>query len=206
MRMPYRPSRVAALALAFAVWWPPGMVPAQPATQNQALIDAVRSDPAAAPQLTAREVAAGAPDNAPPIVGDVVGALPTDRLLPLAPSVVSAAIAALPAPQRAPQAPAIACAAIRAVPAEQQPAVVVPIVAAAAAMAPTASPRIVACATEAVPESAAAIIAAVGLPPVQPEVLSTATAPQPGSSIGRDILFQPKPPQAQQTCASPPCP
>jgi hypothetical protein len=205
MIKPYDPSCVAALALALAVLGTPGTVPAQPASQHQALIDAVSSNPADAPRLTAQEIVAGEPGSASPIVGEVVRALPPGQRQSLAPRVVSAAIAALPAPQRAPQAPAIACAAIRAVPAEEQRAVVVPIVAAAAAMAPTASPRIVACATDAVPELAAAIIAAAGLPQVQPEVLSTATAPQPGTSIGRDILFQLQS-QSQQTCASPPCP
>jgi hypothetical protein len=200
-----RPSRGAALSLALFVLWTPGMAPAQPATRNQVLIDAVTSNPADAPRLAAQEVVAGGPDSAPPIVGDVVHALPPDRRLSLAPRVVSAAIAALPAPQRAPQAPAIACAAIRAVPADEQPAVVVPIVAAAAAMAPTASPRIVACATDAVSGSSAAIIAAAGLASVQPDVLSTPSAPQPGTSIGRDILLQTQPRQIL-TCASPPCP
>jgi hypothetical protein len=198
----YLSSSVAALSLALAILAMPGTVPAQP---NQALIDAVTSNPADAPRLTAQEVVAGDPYNAPPIVADVVRALPPAQRLSLAPRVVSAAIAALPRPQRAPQAPAIACAAIRAVPAEEQGAVVVPIVAAAAAMAPTAGPRIVACATDAVPGSAEAIIAAAGLPRVQPEVLSTATSPLPDSSIGRDIRFQSQS-QPQQTCASPPCP
>jgi hypothetical protein len=203
MLKPHGPSCVAALSLALAVLVTPGTVPAQPASKNQALIDAVTSNPADAPRLTAQEVVAGDPDSAPPIVGEVVRALPPGQRLSLAPRVVSAAIAALPAPQRAPQASAIACAAIGAVPAEEQRAVVIPIVATAAAMAPTASPRIVACATDAVPESAAAIIAAAELPQIQPEVLSTATAPQPSTSIGRDILFQSQP---RQTCASPPCP
>ena len=200
-----RPCRVAALSLALVVLWTPGMAPAQPATPNQVLIDAVTSNPADAPRLAAQEVVAGGPDSAPPIVRDVVRVLPPDKRLSLAPRVVSAAIAALPAPQRAPQAPAIACAAIGAVPAEEQGAVVVPIVAAAAAMAPTAGPRIVACATDAVPASAAAILAAAGLASVQPEVLSTPTAPQPAISIGRDILFQTQPRQTV-ICASPPCP
>jgi hypothetical protein len=197
--------RAAALSLALVVWWAPGMAPAQPATPNQVLIDAVTSNPADAPRLAAQEIAAGGPDSAPPIVSDVVRVLPRDLRLSLAPRVVSAAIAALPARQRAPQAPAIACAAIGAVPADEQAAVVVPIVAAAAAMAPTASPRIVACATDAVPASAAAIIAAAGLASVQPEVLSTPTAPQPATSIGRDVLLQTQPRQTV-ICASPPCP
>lgn len=199
------PSRVAALFLALVLLWAPGMAPAQPAPPNQVLIDAVTSNPANAPRLAAQEVVAGGPDSAPPIVRDVVGALPADQQVSLAPRVVSAAIAALPAPQRAPQAPDIACAAIGAVPADERAAVVVPIVAAAAAMAPTASPRIVACATDAVPASAAAIIAAAGLASVQPEVLSTPTAPQPSTSIGRDILLQAQPRQSV-ICASPPCP
>jgi hypothetical protein len=199
MRVPFRLSRVAILALALTLLWSPGAVPAQ--TQNQVLIAAVTSNPVDAPRLTAQEVVAGAPDSAPSIVSDVVGALPWDKRQPVVPLVVSAAIAALPAPQRAPQAPAIACAAIRALPAEERAALVVPIVAAAAAMAPTAGPQIVACATDAVPASAAAIIAAAGLAQIQPEVLSSTTTPQPGSSIGRDIQSQ-----SQQTCASPPCP
>ena len=205
MYMAYRPSSVVALALALAVCWPPGPVPAQPAVPNQALIDAVTSNPADAPRLTAQEVVAGGINSAPPIVSDVIRALPSEQRQSVAPRVVSAAIGALPTPQRAPQAPAIACAAILAAPVEEQGALVVPIVAAAAAMAPTASPRIVACATDAVPASAAAIIAAAGLAQIQPEVLSSASAPQPGSSIGRDIKFQAQP-QSRQTCASPPCP
>jgi hypothetical protein len=205
MRMPCRPSRVATVALALALLWSPGLVPAQQATPNQVLIAAVAGNPADAPRLTAQEVAAGAPDSAPSIVSDVVGALPSDQRQSVVPRVVSAAIAALPPPQRAPQAPAIVCAAIRALLAEERDPLVVPIVAAAAAMAPTASPRIVACATDAVPAMAAAIIAAAGLTQIQPEVLSSASAPQPGSSIGRDIQFRAQP-QAQQTCASPPCP
>ena len=199
MRMPCRPSRVATLALALALLWSPGAVPAK--TQNQALIAAVTSNPVDAPRLTAQEVVAGGPDSAAPIVSDVVGAIPSEQRKPVVPRVVSAAIAALPAPQRAPQAPAVACAAIRALPVEEQPGLVVPIVAAAVAMAPTARPQIVACATEAVPASAAAIIAAAGLAQIQPEVLSSSTTPQPGTSIGRDIQSQ-----SQQTCASPPCP
>ena len=204
MRMPCRPSRVATLALALALLWSPAVVPAQPATQNQVLIAAVTSNPVDAPRLTAQEVVAGGPDGAAPIVSDVVGAIPSEQRKPVVPRVVSAAIAALPAPQRAPQAPAIACAAIRALPVEEQPGLVVPIVAAAVAMAPTARPQIVACATEAVPASAAAIIAAAGLAQIQPEVLSSSTTPQPGTSIGRDIQFKAQP--QSQTCASPPCP
>ena len=192
-----------AFSLVLAVLLMSGMVAAQPAPQSRALIDAVTGNPADAPRLTAQEIVAGSPESAIPIVRDVVGALPYDQRLAVAPRVVSAAIAALPAPQRAARAPAIACAAIAAVPADQQGALVVPIVAAAAAMAPAAGPRIAACATEAVPDKAAAILAAAGLQ--QREVLSTATTPLPGSSIGRDILFQP---QLRQnlTCASPPCP
>ena len=198
-------SCIRALSLALAVLVMSGMAAAQPAPQSRALIDAVTGNPADAPRLTAQEIVAGSPESAIPIVRDVVGALPYDLRPSVAPRVVSAAIAALPAPQRAPRAPAIACSAIGAAPAEQQAALVVPIVAAAAAMAPTASPRIVACATDAVPAQAAAIIAAAGLASVQPEVLSAPTAPQPSTSIGRDILFQTQP-QQSLTCASPPCP
>ena len=192
-----------AFSLVLAVLLMSGMVAAQPAPQSRTLIDAVTGNPADAPRLTAQEIVAGSPESAIPIVRDVVGALPYDQRLAVAPRVVSAAIAALPAPQRAARAPAIACAAIAAVPADQQGALVVPIVAAAAAMAPAAGPRIAACATEAVPDKAAAILAAAGLQ--QREVLSTATTPLPGSSIGRDILFQPQQPQ-NLICASPPCP
>jgi hypothetical protein len=166
------------------------------------LINAVTSNPAAAPQLTAQEVAAGAPDGAALIAGDVVGVLPPGQRLVLAPRVVSAAIAALTAPQRGPQAPSIACAAIRAVPAGEQQAAVPAIVAAAVGMAPSARLQIAACATEAVPELAAAI-AAAALPPLQPELASPPTSPLPGSTIGRDVLFKPV---VVQTCASPPCP
>jgi hypothetical protein len=198
-----RPSCAGAVSVALAVLWASVTAPAQPATQSQALIDAVTSNPADAPRLAAQEIAAGRPESAPAIVGDVVRVLPPEQRLSLAPRVVSTAIAALPTSQRAPQAPAIACAAIRAVPADEQAAVVVPIVAAAAQMAPAASSRIVACATDIVPAASAAIIAAAGPAPVQPEVLSTPTAPLPGTSIGRDILFQT---QQRQICASPPCP
>jgi hypothetical protein len=175
---------------------------AQPSARNQTLINAVTGNPTDAPQLTAREVAAGEPDNAAPIVGDVVGVLPPDELLILAPRVVSVGIAALAAPQRGPQAPAIACAAIRAVPTAEQPAVVPAIVTAAVSMAPSARLQIAACATEAVPELAAAI-AAAALPPLQPELASPPTSPLPGSTIGRDVLFKPV---VVQTCASAPCP
>ena len=203
MLKPPSPSCIPALSLAVAVLMTQGTAAAQPVPQSRTLIDAVTGNPADAPRLTAQEIAAGSPESAIPIVSEVVRALPHDQRLSVVPRVVSAAIAALPAPERAPKAPAIACAAIGAVPAEQQGALVVPIVAAAAAMAPTAGPRIAACATEAVPDSAAVILAAVAQP--QPEVLSTATTPLPGTSIGRDILFQP---QLRQTltCASPPCP
>src|SRR5258705_10266576 len=95
----------------------PGRVGAGSPPRNPGLVEAVTSNPAAAPQLVAREVTAGSPDAAPPIVGDAVGALPSGHRLSLAPRVVSAAIAALPAPQRGPLAPACARAAIRAVPA-----------------------------------------------------------------------------------------
>jgi hypothetical protein len=204
MRRPRPATTLAALLLALTAWGAPEEGRAQsPSPKNPALIDAVTSNPSVAPKLTAEEVAASTPDSAAQIVGEVVGALPSGRRLSLAPRVVSAAIAALPAPQRAPQAPAVACAAIRAVPAAEQSAVVPAIVASAAAMAPTASPLIVACAIQAVPELAAAIIAAAALPPVQPEVIAPSTSPQPGSTIGRDIVAQP--PQ-QQACASPPCP
>lgn len=175
-----------ALSLAVSAWGTPGKAAAQsPPPGNPALIDAVTRDPATAPQLTAQEVAAGEPDGAAPIVSEVVGALPASQRLLLAPRVVSAAIAALIASQRVPQAPAIACAAVRAVPAAERSAVVPAIVAAAVAMAPSARLQIVACATEALPELAS--------PP---------TSPLPGSTIGRDVLFN----AVSQTCASAPCP
>lgn len=196
------PAVLTAILLALPTWAAPGTVSAQPAAKNQALIDAVTSNPSAAPQLTAQEVAAGAPDNAAPVVGDVVGVLPSGLRLSLAPRVVSAALAALAAPERGPQAPAVACAAIRAVPASEQPAIAPAIVAAAAAMVPAARAQIVACAIETVPALAAAIIAAAGLPPAQAELASPPTSPLPGSTIGRDVVFQPQP----QICASPPCP
>jgi len=183
----------------------PAAGPAQPAAQAQTLIDAVAANPGDAPRLAAQEVVAGQPESAVPIVTDVVRALPYDQRLAVVPRVVSAAIGALPLPQRASRAPAIACAAIGAAPAEQRAALVVPTIIAAAAMAPAASPRISSCATDAVPESAAAIIAALGLPPAQPQFPATTQAPLPGSSIGRDVLFQPQLRQAT-TCASPPCP
>jgi hypothetical protein len=203
-RMPTacRSAVLAVLLLALVTSWTPGTASPQPATPNQALLDAVTSNPAAAPQLTAQEVAAGAPDSAAPIVGGVVGALPVARRLAVAPRVVSSAIAALAAPHRQPQAPSIACAAIRAVPPEEQQAAVPAIVAAAVGMAPSARLQIAACATEAVPELAAAI-AAAALPPLQPELASPPTSPLPGSTIGRDVLFKPV---VVQTCASPPCP
>jgi hypothetical protein len=182
----------------------PGDLWAQPSQLTAALIEAVTSNPGAAPKLTAQAVTAGVPDNAPSIVGQVVGALPSERRLSLAPRVVSAAIAALPAPQRAPQAAAVTCAAIRSVPAAEQNAVVPAIVAAAAQMAPTARTAIVGCAIQAVPALAQAIIAASALPPVQPEVIAPSSSPQPGSTIGRDILARPT--QPAQICASPPCP
>lgn len=169
--------------------------------KNAALINAVTSNPGAAPQLTSREVAAGESAAAPPIVAEVVAALPSGQLS-LAPRVVSAAIAALPAPQRAPQAPACACAAIRAVPPTEQSRVVPAIVAAAVAMAPTARPQIVSCAIEAAPALAAAI-AAAGPAPIQAELASPPTSPLPGSTLGKDVLFSS--PQTQ-SCASPPCP
>ncbi len=198
-----RSSWLPALALALSLLVTPAAVPAQPAVPAQALIDAVTGNPGGAPRLAAQEIVAGGPESAVRIVTDVVRALPYDQRLAVAPRVVSAAIGALPPPQRASQAPVIACAAIGAAPAEQQSALVVPIAVAAAAMAPAAGPRIAVCATEAVPDAAAAILAAVGLQ--QREVLSTATTPLPGSSIGRDILFKPQLPQ-NLTCASPPCP
>jgi hypothetical protein len=203
MPRPRQAAILAALLLIVSALGVPGKTPAQsPPPKTPSLVDAVTSNPSAAPRLTAQEVAAGTPDGAAQIVGEVVGALPSGQRLSLAPRVVSAAIAALPAPQRAPQAPALACAAVRAVPAAEQSAVVPAIVASAAAMAPTAGPLIVACAIQAVPELAALIVAAAALPPVQPEVIGPSTSPQPGSTIGRDVLAQPK----QQACASPPCP
>lgn len=203
MRKPGRAITLTALLLALSAWGVPGNVPAQsPPPKNARLIDSVRSNPAESPRLTAQEVAAGSPDNAAPVVGDVVGVLPPGQLLSLAPRVVSAAIAALPGPQRARQAPAIVAAAIRAVPASEQAAVVPAIVAAAAALAPAARAQIVAAAVEAVPGLAAAIIAAAEPPPVQAELAPPPTSPLPGSTIGRDIVFKPK----AQICASPPCP
>lgn len=172
--------------------------------RSSALVSAVTSNPNLAPHLTAQEVAAGTPDSAPPIVGEVVGALPPGPpRLSLAPRVVSSAIAALPAAQRVPQAPACACAAIRAVPPSEQGRVVPAIVAAAVAMAPAARLQIVSCATDAVPTMAAAITAAAGLAPTQAELASPPTSPLPGSTIGRDVLSSS--PQAQG-CASRPCP
>jgi hypothetical protein len=200
-----RPSWLPALVLALSLLATPAAVPAQPAVQAQALIDAVTGNPGDAPRLAAQEIVAGGPESAVRVVTDVVRALPYDQRLAVAPRVVSAAIGALPAPQRASQAPVIACAAIGAVPAEQQSALVVPIAVAAAAMAPAAGPRIAICASDAVPGSAAAIIAALGLPPEASQLSATPPSPLPGSSIGRDILFQPQPRQAT-TCASPPCP
>lgn len=207
MLTPCRPAVLAAIllalvtcGLALVTCGTPGTVSAQPAAKNQTWIAAVTSNPAAAPQLTAQEVAAGAPDNAAPIVGEMVGLLPSGQRLFLAPLVVSAAIATLVAPQRRPQAPAIACAAIRAVPAAERNAVVPAIVSAAVAMAPSARLQIVVCATEAVPRLAAAI-AAAGLPPVQAQLASPPTSPPPDSTIGRDVLFP-----IPQTCASAPCP
>ncbi len=193
---------LAALLLGLGAWSTSGTASAQPATQNQALINALVADPAAAPRLAALEVAASAPNSAALMVGKVVGALPSGQRLSLAPRVVSAAIAALPVPQRALQAAAVACAAIRAVPAAEESTVVPAIVASAAAMTPTAGPLIMACAIQAVPELAAEIIAAGALRPVQPMVIAPSTSPQPVSTIGRDILAQPQ----QQACASPPCP
>lgn len=158
--------------------------------KHPALVNAVTSNPGAAPQLTAQEVAAGSPDAAPPIVGEVVGLLPSGQRLVLAPRVVSAAIAALPGPLRAPQAPACACAAVRAVQPSEQSRVVPAIVAAAVAIAPTARPQIVACAIEAVPALTAAITAAAVPAPIQAELASPPTSPLPQT----------------QSCASPPCP
>jgi len=194
-----------ALALALSLLVTPAAVPAQPAVQAQALIDAVTGNPGDAPRLAAQEVVAGGPESAVRIVTDVVRALPYDQRLAVAPRVVSASIGALPPPQRGSRAPVIACAAIRAAPAEQRSALAVPIAVAAAAMAPAAGPRIAICAADAVPGSAAAIIAALGLPPEASQFSATPPSPLPGSSIGRDILFQPEPRQAT-TCASPPCP
>ena len=175
-----------------------------PPPKNSALIEAVTSNPTAAPDLTAQEVAAGSPDNAPVIVADVVGALaPGQPRLSLAPRVVAAAIAALPAPLRVPQAPPTACAAIRAVPPVEQGRVVPAIVTAAVQMAPAARLQIVNCATEAVPTLAPAILAAAGPAPIQAELATPPTSPLPGSTIGRDVLLSN--PQAQ-SCASPPCP
>lgn len=204
--MPLR-SRARILAIALMVLSAPS-TPAEaqvqpPLPKHAALIDAVTSNPGAAPQLTAREVAAGDPSAAPPIVGEVVTVLPSGQQLSLAPRVVSAAIAALPAPQRAPQAPACACAAIRALPPAEQSRVAPAIVTAAVAIAPTARPQIVSCAIEAVPALAAAITAAAGPAPIQAELASPPTSPLPGSTIGRDVLFSG--PQTQ-ICASPPCP
>lgn len=204
MRRRGRAITLTALLLALSAWGAPENVPAQSSPpKNASLIDAVTSNPTQAPRLTAQEVAAGTPESAPQVVGDVVAALPSGQLLSLAPRVVSAAIAALPRPQRAPQAPAVACAAIRAVPAAERGAVVPAIVASAAYIAPTASPLIAACAIQAAPELSASIIAATAPASAQPEVIAPSTSPQPGSTIGRDILAQP---QQQQACASPPCP
>lgn len=205
MRMWSRTLVLAMVVVAVAARSTPPEVLAQVVPpRNPALVTAVTSNPNAAPQLTADEVAAGAPDSAPPIVGEVVGALPPGQLrLSLAPRVVSAAIAALPAAQRVPQAPACACAAIRAVPPSEQGRVVPAIVAAAVAMAPSARLDIVRCATEAVPTMAAAIAAAAGPAPLQAELASPVTSPLPGSTIGRDVLSST--PQSQG-CASPPCP
>ena len=172
--------------------------------KTSTLIDAVTSNPSAAPRLTAEEVATGSPENASPIVGAVVGVLPPGQpRLTLAPRVVSAAIAALPVADRVPQAPACACAAIRSVPPSEQGGVVPAIVAAAVALAPGARLDIVKCATEAVPGMAAAIAAAAGPAPLQAELASPPVSPLPGSTIGRDVLSSS--PQAQG-CASPPCP
>ena len=200
-----RSSWLPALVLALSLLVTPAAVPAQPSAQAQTLIDAVTGNPGDAPRLTAQEIVAGRPESAVLIVTDVVRALPYDQRLAVAPRVVSSAIGALPPSQRAPQAPAIACAAIRAAPAEQQAALVVPIVTAAAAMAPSAGSGIASCAVEAVPGSAAAIVAVLRLPPAPPQFSATQPSPVSGSSIGRDIVF---PTQFQQapTCASPPCP
>ena len=158
-----RPSWLPALVLALSLLVTPAAVPAQPSVQAQTLIDAVTGNPGDAPRLAAQEIVAGGPESAVRVVTDVVRALPYDQRLAVAPRVVSAAIGALPPPQRASQAPVIGCAAIGAVPAEQQSALVVPIAVAAAAMAPAAGPRIAICASDAVPGSATAIIAALGL-------------------------------------------
>src|SRR5215468_359089 len=186
---------------------PAQVVPTQavPPKSSAALIDAVTSDPNAAPRLTAQEVATESPESAPPIVGAVVGALPPGQpRLTLAPRVVSAAIAALPAAERVPQAPACACSAIRSVPPSEQGSVVPAIVAAAVALAPGTRLDIVKCATEAVPTMAAAIAAAAGPAPIQAELASPPVSPLPGSTIGRDVLFSNTP--QTQGCASPPCP
>ncbi len=194
------------LLFALSALGTPGQVWAQTPPRNPGLVEAVTSNPAAAPQLVAREVTAGAPDAAPPIVGDAVGALPSGQRLSLAPRVVSAAIAALPAPQRGPLAPACACAAIRAVPASERQGVVPAIVAAAVSMAPVARDQIVTCAVETAPELSAVIIAAAAEPPFQPELASPPTSPLPGSTIGRDVLFRARFNTGGQICASPPCP
>jgi hypothetical protein len=201
MRTLCRPSVLAALFLGLGAWSTSETASAQQAAQNRPLIDAVTANPAAAPLLAAQEVAAGAPDNAPQIVGQVVGALPSGQLLSLAPLVVSAAIAALPAPERAPRAPPVACAGIRSVPAAEQETVVPAIAAAAVAMAPTARPLIVVCAIRAIPALTTAIFAATELAPAQSTVVAPLPSPQSASAIGRDSLARPP-----QTCASPPCP
>jgi hypothetical protein len=172
---------------------------------HPALVTAVTSDPAIAPKLTAQEVAAGAPDSAPPIVGEVVGALPAGQArVALAPRVVSAAIAALPRDQRVPQAPACACAAIRALAPAEQPRAVPAIVSAAVAMAPGARLEIVRCAREAAPELVEGIAAAAQPAALPPDLANPPSSPLPGGTIGRDVLFSSSP-QAQG-CASPPCP
>src|SRR5262245_2896567 len=205
MRMRRCTLTLAMMLVGIAAPWTSPEVPAQTAApRNAALVEAVTSDPNSAPQLTAQEVAAGSPENAPPIVAAVVGALPPGQpRQTLAPRVVSAAIAALPPGDRVLQAPGCACAAIRAVPPSELGQVVPAIVSAAVALAPGARLQIVNCATEAVPTMAAAITAAAGPAPIQPELASPVVSPLPGSTIGRDVLSQT--PQTQG-CASPPCP
>jgi len=182
-----------------------GPTPAIAQSKHQALVDSVTSDSVAAPKLRAQEIVAGTPESAPPIVGEVVGALPAGPpRLSLAPRVVSAAIAALPADQRAPLAPGCACAAIRAVPPAEQGQVVPLIIAAAVAIAPTARLPIAKCATEVVPTLVQAINAAEGAGALQAEMATPPLSPLPRSTIGAEVLFSNRP-QAQ-ICASPPCP
>ena len=214
MKIPGRSARLAGLALALAasaasLAWAQPQTPAKQVSTAE-IVRAVQTNPTSAPQLTARVVATGQPENAGTVVGAVVGALdPSDRRA-LAPTVVTSAIAALPAPQRTPLAPSCACAAVRAVPASEQAGVVPAIVAAAVAMAPQARPQIVACAIAAAPSQAAAIAAAVG--PVEAAQLETSgggsfssgTSPIPSTSIGIESTLAAG--SSNQSCASPPCP